>query len=275
MQLNDENKRNVRLGLQTNVTTDDAASTPAAASQNAILNGGEYSEKGRGDGQKSNHSNYFKRPPVDQCSSSFGSSKQHAATRFQSGPGPHDRQKRYPSSGRHYNQIVRWLNQTTKNVSTPNSQLKYGEKSCKYFKMDKNDPQHTTTFASGSRIDVSKINHQIVCQSKDSNECTNAIFGSNTENQYKSDKQNLDHNSDLCETSGNLEKLHLMTAADFDRDRYARYGVHESEIKDYVRTITYLNSIEYCANKFIKVNINKLFSTHNPYIIFFKNTYKY
>lgn len=57
------------------------------------------------------------------------------------------------------------------------------------------------------------------------------------------------------EVSGDLNKLQMMTAVDFDRDRYARYGIHESEIKDYVRTITYKNSIEYCTEKYIKVNI--------------------
>lgn len=61
------------------------------------------------------------------------------------------------------------------------------------------------------------------------------------------------------EVSGDLNKLHMMTAIDFDRDRYARYGIHESEIKDYVRTITYKNSIEYCTEKYIKVNISTVF----------------
>lgn len=249
MQLNDEDKRNV--GPKRNRTTHDVAA------QNPILKDGEYSGRRRSSSsQKSNHNNYFKRPTIEQCSSSSISSKQQAATRFQSGPGPHDQQKRYPSSGRYYNQTIRWLDQTSKSVSTSNSKTSHGEKSHKYFKKNTDDPQYAISFVDRSRTDVNNMNCQIVCQTEDTNERTNAMLGSNTEDQYKSDKQNLDHDSDSG-TSGNLEKLHLMTAADFDRDRYARYGVHESEIKDYVRTITFLNSIEYCANKFIKVNINE------------------
>lgn len=61
-----------------------------------------------------------------------------------------------------------------------------------------------------------------------------------------------DYNS--LEITGDLKKLQIMTAVDLDQDRYARYGQHESEIKDYVRTVTYKNSLEYCAEEYIKVN---------------------
>lgn len=69
-------------------------------------------------------------------------------------------------------------------------------------------------------------------------------------------KQDSEYDSEYESDSGDLEKMKLMTAADFNQDRYARYGIHESEIKDYVRTITYKNCIEYCSNEYIKVNIN-------------------
>lgn len=54
--------------------------------------------------------------------------------------------------------------------------------------------------------------------------------------------------------AGDLAKLVAMTAADFNVDRYARHDVHETEIKDYVRTISYKNCIEYCAERNITVN---------------------
>lgn len=68
-------------------------------------------------------------------------------------------------------------------------------------------------------------------------------------------EHNLDYNSDSSEKdSVGLHKLQMMTAADLNIDRYARYNLHEEEIKDYVRTITYQNCIEYCAKRYIKVN---------------------
>jgi len=84
------------------------------------------------------------------------------------------------------------------------------------------------------------------------NDSTNKIFLDNHENsEYDSE----------CESDpGDLEKMSMMTAADFNDDRYARYGIHESEIKDYVRTITYKNCIEYCSKGYIKVNINYIIS---------------
>lgn len=45
----------------------------------------------------------------------------------------------------------------------------------------------------------------------------------------------------------------MMTAADFDRDRYARFGTHESEVKDYIRTMAYKSCIECCAVSQMKV----------------------
>lgn len=63
------------------------------------------------------------------------------------------------------------------------------------------------------------------------------------------------YDSDCDSDPGDLEKMKIMTAADYNVDRYARYGIHESEIKDYVRTITYKNCIEYCTQEFIKDKI--------------------
>ncbi|XP_060847189.1 protein arginine N-methyltransferase 1-like [Rhopalosiphum padi] len=63
---------------------------------------------------------------------------------------------------------------------------------------------------------------------------------------------NSEYDSECDSDPGDLEKMKIMTAADFNDDRYARYGIHESEIKDYVRTITYKNCIEYCARNYIK-----------------------
>lgn len=69
----------------------------------------------------------------------------------------------------------------------------------------------------------------------------------------------LKYDSDASEGSGDLKKLEMMTAIDFNRDRYARFEVHESEMKDYVRTITYKNCLEYCSDQYIKVGKYKLF----------------
>ncbi|XP_027840234.2 uncharacterized protein LOC114121922 [Aphis gossypii] len=66
---------------------------------------------------------------------------------------------------------------------------------------------------------------------------------------------NCYYDSDCDSDPGDLEKMKIMTAADYNLDRYARYGIHESEIKDYVRTITYKNCIEYCTKEFIKDKI--------------------
>lgn len=251
MQHNDEDQRNVRLGPKRQRVTDDVCHATARN-----LEGGEYSGRARGDSPKSKHSNYFKRPSVDHRSSrrrssadsSMLSHEQRQATRFQSGPGPNDKYKRYPSSGRHYN----WSNQknhASKSCSTSNDKTRHGEKSCKYFKKN-TDGARTITVAGVLSNELSNSNRLIA------NESTNAVLGSTTENQYKPNKQDLDHDSKLSGVTGDLDKLHMMTAADFDRDRYARYGVHETEIKDYVRTVTFLNSIDYCADQFIKVNIN-------------------
>jgi len=62
---------------------------------------------------------------------------------------------------------------------------------------------------------------------------------------------NFEYDSDCDSDPGDLEKMKIMTAADYNVDRYARYGIHESEIKDYVRTITYKNCIEYCTKEHI------------------------
>lgn len=77
-------------------------------------------------------------------------------------------------------------------------------------------------------------------------------------------ERNVDYDSDSSECSGDLNKLEMMTAVDFDRDRYARFSIHEVEIKDYVRTITYKNCIEYCSKEFIQVNVH--FNSINNYI---------
>lgn len=77
------------------------------------------------------------------------------------------------------------------------------------------------------------------------------------------EKQTISTKKDpACETdqfvqraSSGLDKLQLMTAIDFHNDQYARYSIHESEIKDSVRTNTYKNCIEYCSKNYIKVNL--------------------
>lgn len=63
-----------------------------------------------------------------------------------------------------------------------------------------------------------------------------------------------DQDSVSSEDSCGLNKLNKCTAIDFFYDRYARYTIHESEIKDYVRTITFKNCFDYCAENYIKVN---------------------
>lgn len=243
-------------------------SVASDVAKNSGLESREYSDRKHGDYQKSNHSNYFKRPPVEQPSpryksihrptsfsdsslSSSSNAKQQPATRFQSGPGPRDHQKRYPSSSRHYNKTNHCKNKTNQNWSSFNSKKEQGEKSHKYLKKNTDNTQTISSVIGGLSTNVNNRNHLSVCQSEDANKSTYSMFKSITENQYE---QDLNYDSDLSDVSGDLEKLHMMTAADFDRDRYARYGVHESEIKDYVRTITYMNSIEYCTDKFIKVN---------------------
>lgn len=75
-----------------------------------------------------------------------------------------------------------------------------------------------------------------------------------------------EYDSDSSAASGDLSKMAMMTAADFNRDRYARYEIHESEMKDYVRTITYKNCIEYCSEQYMKVNIYFILN-------YFANTY--
>lgn len=88
--------------------------------------------------------------------------------------------------------------------------------------------------------------------------CTELALNQNDlTNTFFLDKhENSEYDSECESDPGDLEKMSMMTAADFNDDRYARYGIHESEIKDYVRTITYKNSIEYCSQGYIKVNLN-------------------
>lgn len=76
-----------------------------------------------------------------------------------------------------------------------------------------------------------------------------------THNDFVGINENSEYDSECESDPGDLEKMNMMTAADFNDDRYARYGIHESEIKDYVRTITFKNCIEYCSKGYIKVNI--------------------
>ncbi|XP_025196022.1 probable protein arginine N-methyltransferase 1.2 [Melanaphis sacchari] len=76
----------------------------------------------------------------------------------------------------------------------------------------------------------------------------NTLFNNTFLNTY----QNSEYDSECDSDPGDLEKMKIMTAADFNDDRYARYGIHETEIKDYVRTITFKNCIEYCAKEYIK-----------------------
>ncbi|VVC44125.1 Protein arginine N-methyltransferase,S-adenosyl-L-methionine-dependent methyltransferase [Cinara cedri] len=58
--------------------------------------------------------------------------------------------------------------------------------------------------------------------------------------------------TELFDKPADLNKLKTFTAIDFNRDRYARYTIHESEIKDYVRTITFKNCFKMCAENHIK-----------------------
>ncbi|XP_060858397.1 uncharacterized protein LOC132935795 [Metopolophium dirhodum] len=84
--------------------------------------------------------------------------------------------------------------------------------------------------------------------------CTEAGLNQNasTNNIFLDNLENSEYDSECESDPGDLEKMSMMTAADFNDDRYARYGIHESEIKDYVRTITYKNCIEYCSQGYIK-----------------------
>jgi len=86
---------------------------------------------------------------------------------------------------------------------------------------------------------------------------TEPAFSQNalTNNDLLGINENSEYDSECESDPGDLEKMNMMTAADFNDDRYARYGIHESEIKDYVRTITFKNCIEYCSKGYIKVNI--------------------
>lgn len=88
--------------------------------------------------------------------------------------------------------------------------------------------------------------------------CTEPALNQNDlTNTFLLDKhENSEYDSECESNPGDLEKMSMMTAADLNDDRYARYGIHESEIKDYVRTITYKNCIEYCSQGYIKVNLN-------------------
>lgn len=81
-------------------------------------------------------------------------------------------------------------------------------------------------------------------------------FKNSNEFQTTVSKFDSERTSDLLKNAGDLDKLNKMTAKDFDNDRYARFGIHEYEIKDYIRTMTYKNCIEHCAENHFKVNIN-------------------
>lgn len=78
----------------------------------------------------------------------------------------------------------------------------------------------------------------------------NVIAGINNTGALLGDsKSDIDTSNDY----GDFKKLDMMTAADFDRDRYARFDIHELEVKDYVRTMAYKNCIESCSEKYMKV----------------------
>lgn len=97
---------------------------------------------------------------------------------------------------------------------------------------------------------------------------SNSRWGSNDRTSYNNytrlktssigKKQDSKYYSNVSNECGDLKKLDMMTAADFDRDRYARFGIHESEVKDYVRTMAYKNCIECCSANYIKVIYNNL-----------------
>lgn len=110
------------------------------------------------------------------------------------------------------------------------------------------------------------------------NDSTTVIMSANNEslgslptNDIGIIKPDLECVSDESEGSGNLKKLEMMTAIDFNRDRYARFEIHESEMKDYVRTITYKNCLEYCSEQYIEVNIYYLADTFIGNLINSKN----
>lgn len=76
------------------------------------------------------------------------------------------------------------------------------------------------------------------------------------------ENQNIATSNPACDieesiqgASSGLDKLQLITDVDFHSDQYARYSIHETEIKDYVRTNAYRDCIECCAQNYIKVNI--------------------
>lgn len=100
----------------------------------------------------------------------------------------------------------------------------------KYYNYNKNSHNKSKT----NKYD----NHKMNCN------------GINDNHQKLGNKSNL--SSDNCD----LSKLQMMTAVDFSRDRYARFGVHESEIKDSIRTDAYKNCLDYCADNYIEVIIN-------------------
>lgn len=80
-------------------------------------------------------------------------------------------------------------------------------------------------------------------------------FNNFNEFQTMTSKYHSKRTSNMLKGAGDLDKLNKMTAKDFDDDRYARFGIHEYEMKDYIRTIAYKNCIEHCSENHFKVNI--------------------
>lgn len=90
----------------------------------------------------------------------------------------------------------------------------------------------------------------------------------------------LQSDSDGSDDPGDMQKMDMMTAVDLDSDRYARYGIHESEMKDYVRTVTFKNSIEHCAERYIKVNciflkLGTIFLMEDSFFLFGKGGWQF
>lgn len=177
--------------------------------------------------------------------------------------------KYYSNYGKHQSDLFRSRQQANKNWQNKT----YGKYKKTWNKLHSNNIVSNTIVPSNSispnsiisNTTRSTLEHQPLSlpliDVKDSNktrENSNQSVVHNVSIQNISNGLDLAYESDTSGDSGDLDKLNMMTAIDFNLDRYARYSVHECEIKDYVRTITYKNCIEQCAERYIEVNINNI-----------------
>lgn len=139
------------------------------------------------------------------------------------------------------NTVVPYYNRSTNTSNTDQRPGYYQHKQGSWLHFNKKSYKKKR-YNSYFRKNVSYTNHR--------------NFNNFNEFQTTASKFDSERTSDLMTNAGDLDKLNKMTAKDFDDDRYARFGIHEYEIKDYVRTITYINCIEHCAENHFKVNIN-------------------